>query len=97
MDHLCEVVQKTSFPWLLSNVIDNLTNKPLADGQESCIVEWSGYKVSGVTTYSLNFNELFRIVKLKFGTMTCIFCIYQEHHDVCVCLDFGTCIAIYSR
>lgn len=50
VDHLCEVVQKTSFPWLLSNVIDNLTNKPLADGQESCIVEWSGYKVSGVTT-----------------------------------------------
>lgn len=45
VDHLCEVVQKTSFPWLLSNVIDNLTNKPLADGQESCIVEWSGYKV----------------------------------------------------
>lgn len=50
VDHLCEMVQKTSFPWLLSNVIDNLTNKPLAEGQESCIIEWSGYKVSGVTT-----------------------------------------------
>jgi 5'-nucleotidase len=46
VDHLCEMTQKTKFPWLLSNIIDNLTNKPLADGQESCIIEWNGYKVS---------------------------------------------------
>ncbi|XP_048735520.2 mannosylglucosyl-3-phosphoglycerate phosphatase-like isoform X3 [Ostrea edulis] len=45
VDHLCEMTQKTKFPWLLSNVIDNLTNKPLADGQESCIIEWNNYKI----------------------------------------------------
>lgn len=57
-------------------------------------VEWVQGKWS---YYSLNFNELFRIVKLKFGTIRddLYICIYQEHHDVCVCLDFGTCTAIY--
>ncbi|XP_078337101.1 mannosylglucosyl-3-phosphoglycerate phosphatase-like [Crassostrea virginica] len=45
VDHLCEMVQRTDFPWLLSNVIDNLTNKPLAGGKESCIIDWNGYKV----------------------------------------------------
>ncbi|XP_061189980.1 mannosylglucosyl-3-phosphoglycerate phosphatase-like [Saccostrea echinata] len=45
VDHLCEMTEKTKFPWLLSNVTDNLTKKSLADGQESCVIEWNGYKV----------------------------------------------------
>ena len=54
VDHLCEMVQRTDFPWLLSNVIDNLTNKPLADGKESCIIDWNGYKVIKSTGGSMH-------------------------------------------
>ena len=35
----------TSFPWLMSNVVDRETGRPLADGLESVALDWAGHKV----------------------------------------------------
>ena len=45
IDTLLERVEKTNFPWLMSNVIDNETGQPLADGKVSHIVDWCGRKI----------------------------------------------------
>jgi len=42
---LAEHVQKTNFPWLMSNVIDNETGDPLGDGLITHIIENNGRKV----------------------------------------------------
>ena len=49
-----ERVEKTNFPWLMSNVIDNETGQPLADGKVSHIVDWCGRKIGLVKTSSSN-------------------------------------------
>jgi len=46
VDELMEFSAATKFPWLLSNVIDNMTNRQLADGEVKRIIEWGGRKVS---------------------------------------------------
>jgi 5'-nucleotidase len=33
LETLGDLVEKTTFPWLMSNVIDNETGRPLADGK----------------------------------------------------------------
>ncbi len=38
-------MEKTAFPWLISNVIDNETGRPLADGRITHIIEWWGRKI----------------------------------------------------
>ena len=54
IDILQERVEKTNFPWLISNVIDNETGQPLADGKVSHIVDWCGRKIGLVSiTYLL--------------------------------------------
>ena len=45
IDTLLERVEKTNFPWLMSNVIDNETGQPLADGKVTHIVDWCGRKI----------------------------------------------------
>ncbi|KAK3086654.1 hypothetical protein FSP39_021442 [Pinctada imbricata] len=45
VDHLEEVMEDTKFPWLMSNVVDNLTGEMLGNGKVSYMVEWSGYKI----------------------------------------------------
>ena len=50
-----ERVEKTNFPWLMSNVIDNETGQPLADGKVSHIVDWCGRKIGLVKPSSSNF------------------------------------------
>ena len=47
---LQERVEKTNFPWLMSNVIDNETGQPLADGKVSHIIDWCGRKI-GLVSY----------------------------------------------
>ncbi|XP_076354101.1 mannosylglucosyl-3-phosphoglycerate phosphatase-like isoform X2 [Tachypleus tridentatus] len=44
VDNLSSFVKQTTFPWLISNVIDNDTNQPLADGQIVFIMERAGKK-----------------------------------------------------
>merc|ERR1719189_2548352 len=45
IDTLMEHAEKTNFPWLMSNVIDNETGRPLADGKVSHIIDWCGRKI----------------------------------------------------
>jgi 5'-nucleotidase len=35
-------VAETKFPWLMSNVIDNETGRPLGDGKITHLVHWGG-------------------------------------------------------
>lgn len=44
VDNLCELIESTTAVWLLSNVTDRTTGKPLA-GQKHTIIEWEGHKV----------------------------------------------------
>lgn len=44
VDNLIEFVKKTTFPWLLSNVIDKETSNQLGDGQVFHIIERAGIK-----------------------------------------------------
>ncbi|XP_071038162.1 trifunctional nucleotide phosphoesterase protein YfkN isoform X2 [Parasteatoda tepidariorum] len=39
-----DFARRTSFPWLISNVVDNGTNSPLADGKVTCVLERKGIK-----------------------------------------------------
>ncbi|KAL5021091.1 hypothetical protein ScPMuIL_000246 [Solemya velum] len=45
VDHLEDLKDKTGFPWLISNVKDNLTDEPLAEGQIFHIIEWQNKKI----------------------------------------------------
>ncbi|XP_033113355.1 uncharacterized protein LOC117113950 [Anneissia japonica] len=45
IDELQDFVKETDFPWLLSNVIDDFTGCPLADGVVSEILHWRGTKI----------------------------------------------------
>ena len=38
-------MEKTEFPWLMSNVIDNETGRPLADGKVHHTIDWGGRKI----------------------------------------------------
>ncbi|XP_042896714.1 5'-nucleotidase isoform X1 [Parasteatoda tepidariorum] len=44
VDNLMDFARRTSFPWLISNVVDNGTNSPLADGKVTCVLERKGIK-----------------------------------------------------
>lgn len=44
VDILTDFAQQTTFPWLISNVIDNETGRPLADGRVSYVLENKGKK-----------------------------------------------------
>ncbi|KAB7496843.1 Trifunctional nucleotide phosphoesterase protein YfkN [Armadillidium nasatum] len=45
LERLVEVKEQTKFPWLMSNVVDNETDKPLADGHVFKIFLWKGWKI----------------------------------------------------
>lgn len=45
VDELVEFSGATNCPWLLSNVIDNITHRQLADGEVKRIIEWGGRKI----------------------------------------------------
>lgn len=38
-------MSRTEFPWLLSNVIDKTTGKPLANAKNELIIEKNGLKI----------------------------------------------------
>lgn len=44
VDNLIEFVKRTTFPWLLSNVIDKETSNQLGDGQVYHIIERAGFR-----------------------------------------------------
>ncbi|EFX89030.1 hypothetical protein DAPPUDRAFT_304700 [Daphnia pulex] len=45
IDVLKQRVEATTFPWLMSNVIDNETRRPLADGKCSLVSDWHGTRI----------------------------------------------------
>lgn len=49
LDHGLEVItshiEKTEFPWLMSNVVDNETGRPLGSGKKTHVIEHCGVKV----------------------------------------------------
>lgn len=49
LDHGLEVITehiaKTTFPWLMSNVVDNETGRPLGSGKNTHVIEHNGIKV----------------------------------------------------
>ena len=50
IDTLMEHAEKTDFPWLMSNVADNETGRPLAEGKVSHVLEWWGRKIGLVSS-----------------------------------------------
>ncbi|CAH1780293.1 unnamed protein product [Owenia fusiformis] len=44
VDELLEVTENTNFPWLMSNVRENITFEPLANGLEKHTIQWDGIK-----------------------------------------------------
>ncbi|XP_030759392.1 protein 5NUC [Sitophilus oryzae] len=48
-DHGLEVlsqwVAQTDFPWLMSNVVDNETGRPLGEGRITHVVHWAGHRI----------------------------------------------------
>jgi len=61
IEMLVQRAGETSFPWLMSNVIDNETGKPLANGKGSHVIDWHGIRIGVVIIYisliSLNINN----------------------------------------
>ena len=45
IETLEELAEKTSFPWLMSNVTDNETGRPLAEGKITHVIEFWGRKI----------------------------------------------------
>ncbi|XP_071447888.1 mannosylglucosyl-3-phosphoglycerate phosphatase isoform X1 [Hetaerina americana] len=45
LEVLADWVEQTKFPWLMSNVIDNETGRPLADGKITHVVTWAGKRI----------------------------------------------------
>ena len=54
VDELVEFRNATKCPWLLSNVIDNMTGRQLANGEVKRIIEWFGRKVGSALVKSCN-------------------------------------------
>ena len=55
IETLEELAEKTSFPWLMSNVTDNETGRPLAEGKVTHVIEWWGRKIGLVRSPFLTF------------------------------------------
>lgn len=45
VDELEDIVKETTFPWLLSNVIDDFTGQMLADGLVTRLITWQNKKI----------------------------------------------------
>ncbi|CAL4176178.1 unnamed protein product, partial [Meganyctiphanes norvegica] len=45
LERILEVKEGSNFPWLMSNVYDNETNRPLGDGKETHIVKHHGWTI----------------------------------------------------
>jgi len=80
LETLGELVEKTTFPWLMSNVIDNETGRPLADGKITHIMEWWGRKI-GLVSYE--FVLVIYSCKVELFTDLCPF----AHVQNCVAMQ----------
>lgn len=51
LEILAERVSETKFPWLMSNVIDNETGRPLGDGKITHVMDWNGKRIGLVSVF----------------------------------------------
>jgi len=49
LEILSQWVARTNFPWLMSNVIDNETGRPLGDGKITHVIDWNGKRIGLVS------------------------------------------------
>ncbi|XP_028410070.1 uncharacterized protein LOC114532703 [Dendronephthya gigantea] len=45
VDELVDFANESNFPWLMSNVFDKHTKRPLAEGKVSLTLDWKGHKI----------------------------------------------------
>lgn len=45
LENLVSITERTNFPWLISNVLDIETGRPLAEGKVMEVIEKNGKKV----------------------------------------------------
>ncbi|XP_028396283.1 snake venom 5'-nucleotidase-like [Dendronephthya gigantea] len=45
VDDLLDFKKNSNYPWLMSNVFDNVTNNPLGDGEITLKIDWDGHKI----------------------------------------------------
>ena len=65
-----DLVKGTNFPWLMSNVIDKETNRPLAEGNISKVIEWEGCRIELVS------NE--KLVQIRDNTATQVLFMFEH-------------------
>lgn len=49
LEVLSDLVSQTNFPWLMSNVIDQETGRPLGDGRITHVIDWNGKRIGLVS------------------------------------------------
>ena len=65
VEHLVSLTESTKFPWLMSNVVDKLTNRPLGEGLVKRIITWEGRKVRNYMIVTLSYVYLCYSMKSK--------------------------------
>jgi 5'-nucleotidase len=54
LEVLSDRVSETNFPWLMSNVIDQETGRPLGDGKITHVIDWNGKRIGFVSNAHAN-------------------------------------------
>ncbi|XP_068241798.1 mannosylglucosyl-3-phosphoglycerate phosphatase isoform X2 [Palaemon carinicauda] len=70
LERLIDVKSRTPFPWLMSNVIDNETEQPLAEGVESHIIVWHGWKIGIIGLVEWEWLETLATINAEQVTFT---------------------------
>ncbi|KAG7160320.1 Trifunctional nucleotide phosphoesterase protein YfkN-like [Homarus americanus] len=70
LDRLVDVAGRTNFPWLMSNVDDNETGQPLADGILTHIMDWHGWKIGIVGLVEKEWLETLATINAEQVTFT---------------------------
>lgn len=95
VDHLAELISLTNFPWLLSNVLDITTEKPLADGKLKHIIESNGLRIGIIalveeewicTLSTLDYDEIIYEPFVECGRRLAIELRNNDHCDLVIAL-----------
>ncbi|KAK4310995.1 hypothetical protein Pmani_017489 [Petrolisthes manimaculis] len=70
LERLIEVADQTNFPWLMSNVEDNETGEPLADGVITHTLTWHGWKIGLIGLVEREWLETLATINVEEVTFT---------------------------
>lgn len=62
VDHLEKCIEKMDFPWLLSNIKDNINDEPLGKGEVTHMIEHAGYRIGLIGMVEEEWIETLSIV-----------------------------------